>query len=259
MFCLICAWIIGFSKQSWGWWFEMPSSSLWRHCDFFFFFSAPFICDDGEEIPGEWECDWYADCSDGSDEINCEAGEWRILKSGFWLAGSTTANQLGFSHGAKWATKQFNISFTAGPPWLLIGRCLFCRSGILKHSFRLAGDKLPVPANQKPVLKVYVKYHWFSLRMEWAVKQANIYLASDWLAAALKRKCCHFDEILFTDCTESCHFDNFRCSQWWKFRQNDDISVSVCAANQSETGFENFILTHFSNIYIITVDKCLCW
>ena len=46
---------------------------------------------------------------------------------------------------------------------------------------------------------------------------------------ALKRKCCHFDEILITDCTESCHFDNFRCSKWWKFRQNDDISVSVCA------------------------------
>ena len=43
----------------------------------------------------------------------------------------------------------------------------------------------------------------------------------------LKRKCCHFDEILITDCTESCHFDNFRCSQWLKFRQNDDISVSV--------------------------------
>ena len=21
------------SKQSWGWWFEMPSSSLWRHCN----------------------------------------------------------------------------------------------------------------------------------------------------------------------------------------------------------------------------------
>ena len=44
---------------------------------------------------------------------------------------------------------------------------------------------------------------------------------------SLKRKCCHFDEILITDCTESCHFDNFRCSQWWKFRQNDNISVSV--------------------------------
>ena len=22
-----------FSKQSWGWWFETPSCSLWRHCD----------------------------------------------------------------------------------------------------------------------------------------------------------------------------------------------------------------------------------
>ena len=22
-----------FSKQSWGWWFEMPSRSMWRHCN----------------------------------------------------------------------------------------------------------------------------------------------------------------------------------------------------------------------------------
>ena len=43
----------------------------------------------------------------------------------------------------------------------------------------------------------------------------------------LKRKCCYFDEIFITGCTESCHFDNFQCSKWWRFRQNDDISVSV--------------------------------
>ena len=44
---------------------------------------------------------------------------------------------------------------------------------------------------------------------------------------SLKRKCRHFDEIFVTGGTESCHFDNFRCSQWWKFHRNDDISVSV--------------------------------
>ena len=43
----------------------------------------------------------------------------------------------------------------------------------------------------------------------------------------LKCKCCHFDEIFITGCTGSCHFDNFRCSQWWKFHQNDNISVTV--------------------------------
>ena len=31
--CLICAWIKPLSKQSWGWWFETPSGSLWRHCN----------------------------------------------------------------------------------------------------------------------------------------------------------------------------------------------------------------------------------
>ena len=44
----------------------------------------------------------------------------------------------------------------------------------------------------------------------------------------LKRKCHHFDEIFITGCTGSCQNDNnFQCSQWWKFCQNDKIFVSV--------------------------------
>ena len=30
---LICALTKRLSKQSWGWWFETPSRSLWRHCN----------------------------------------------------------------------------------------------------------------------------------------------------------------------------------------------------------------------------------
>ena len=33
----------------------------------------------------------------------------------------------------------------------------------------------------------------------------------------LRDKCPHFDEIFVTSYTRSCHFDNFRCCQWWKF------------------------------------------
>ena len=33
MFILICALNKRLSKQSWGWWFEIPSHSLWRHCN----------------------------------------------------------------------------------------------------------------------------------------------------------------------------------------------------------------------------------
>ena len=33
MFPLICALNKRLSKQSWGWWFETPSRSLWRHCN----------------------------------------------------------------------------------------------------------------------------------------------------------------------------------------------------------------------------------
>ena len=47
----------------------------------------------------------------------------------------------------------------------------------------------------------------------------------------LKRKCRRFDEIFITGCTESCQNDNFQCSQWWKFHQNDNISVSVYICN----------------------------
>ena len=45
------------------------------------------------------------------------------------------------------------------------------------------------------------------------------------LTATLKRKCLHFGEIFITGYTGRCQ--NFQCSQWWKFRQNDDIFVSV--------------------------------
>ena len=55
-----------------------------------------------------------------------------------------------------------------------------------------------------------------------------------WLQS-LKRKCRHFDEIFITGCTGSCHFDNFQCGQWWKFRQNYTIFVSVNVLRTSET------------------------
>ena len=43
----------------------------------------------------------------------------------------------------------------------------------------------------------------------------------------LKRKCRHFDGIFITGCAVSCQNHNLRCSQWRKFRQNDDISFWV--------------------------------
>ena len=52
----------------------------------------------------------------------------------------------------------------------------------------------------------------------------------DMAGYTLKRKCLHFDEIFITGCTESCQNDNFQCSQWWKFRQNDDFSFQCMHA-----------------------------
>ena len=33
MFSLICVWISGWVKKTWGWWFETLSWSFWRHCN----------------------------------------------------------------------------------------------------------------------------------------------------------------------------------------------------------------------------------
>ena len=47
-------------------------------------------------------------------------------------------------------------------------------------------------------------------------------------AVILKQKW-HFDEIFITECTERCHSQNFRFSQWWTFGQND-ISMETFSA-----------------------------
>ena len=52
----------------------------------------------------------------------------------------------------------------------------------------------------------------------------------------LKWTCCHFKEIFITGCTRSCQNDNFLCSQWRKFPQNDDVFITVfvrCAYSMS--------------------------
>ena len=59
----------------------------------------------------------------------------------------------------------------------------------------------------------------------------------------LKQKCRHFDEIFITGCTESCQNDNFRCSQWLKFHQNDNISVSVNTNGTNDLHFNEIFQT----------------
>ena len=61
--------------------------------------------------------------------------------------------------------------------------------------------------------------------------QNSIVFQSHLYPTSLKQKCRHFDEIFITGCTGSCHFDNFQCSQWWTFHQNEDFSVSMLEAN----------------------------
>ena len=55
------------------------------------------------------------------------------------------------------------------------------------------------------------------------------------------RLCCRWQNF-----HQDCYFDNYRCRQWRNFRQNDDISVSVCKAKNMDAAFFFFFLCgHF--------------
>ena len=115
---------------------------------------------------------------------------------------------------------------------------------LLNHSIRLTSKK-----TSKPATDPFVKgIHWWPVDCAhkgpvtrevfpcdaFVVEYAGCPLVNRYftifLWCTLKRKCLHFDEIIITGCTGSCQNDNFQCSQWWKFRQNDDIFVSVSRA-----------------------------
>ena len=66
----------------------------------------------------------------------------------------------------------------------------------------------------------------------------------------LTRKC-HLYEIFITGCTGSCHFDNFQCSQWWKFHQNDNSSISVCTLHCSSYTLHCASYTHHCASYTL--------
>ena len=63
--------------------------------------------------------------------------------------------------------------------------------------------------------------HWFN--------SLALYYMTEWklnkTGLSLKWKCHHFDYIFITGCTGRCQNDNFQCSQWREFDQNDNISV----------------------------------
>ena len=64
------------------------------------------------------------------------------------------------------------------------------------------------------------------LILEMATNMAMLFRLQCIEQILLKWKCFHFDEIFITGYTESCQNDNFQCSQWWKFHQNENISIS---------------------------------
>ena len=66
-------------------------------------------------------------------------------------------------------------------------------------------------------------------------------------ALTLNWKCLHFDEIFITGCTGSCQNDNFQCSQWWKFCQNDYIFYSKCSSQSISMHDINIVSSEYSS------------
>ena len=71
------------SKQSWGWWFEMPSCSLWRHCN-----------DNGNPRWQQWRkivdnvrlqiCFWWLGHGPKGNELAIICGERCLIYSASW-------------------------------------------------------------------------------------------------------------------------------------------------------------------------------
>ena len=56
---------------------------------------------------------------------------------------------------------------------------------------------------------------------------------------SLKQQFRHFEEIFVTGCTGSCRFDNFQCSQGWKFHRNGKEDIAVSVMNTQSTVLTN--------------------
>ena len=90
--------------------------------------------------------------------------------------------------------------------------------------------KIDIRKNTRVHQSMHVNKLW--MISNWTFYDTNLYsnvTQACTYTLTLKRKSLHFDEMFITGCTGSCQNDNFQCSQWWKFRQNDDIFVSVHA------------------------------
>ena len=99
-------------------------------------------------------------------------------------------------------------------------------------------------------------HHWLHWKLsKWQLPvQPVIKISSKWRHfrfRTLKRKCLHFDEIFITGFTGSCQNDNFQCSQWLKFRQNDDIFVSVFLVTHVLTFCRNTMATRLIGILVL--------
>ena len=73
MFSVISALIKRLSKNSWGWWFETPSPSLWRHCNVILAFPLKDIwCKMSDDAHGSIGRSYYS-------RINTLLHNWRWL------------------------------------------------------------------------------------------------------------------------------------------------------------------------------------
>ena len=81
------------------------------------------------------------------------------------------------------------------------------------------GFLVPEPSIFKEMIANANKWFIFSKMQQWQIKEYTL--------TSLKQKCRHFDKIFVIGCTGSCQNDKFRWSQCRKFRQSDNIPLSM--------------------------------
>ena len=148
----------------------------------------------------------------------------------------------------------------------------------IKYVHGLAVFCFAVVISWPPSKSIWYIYLYFSRLFHWHGSNCKsamapvMYFWSVWVKSiipnpkqnkmwtALKWKPHHFDEIFITDSNGSCQNDNFLCSQWWNFHQNDNFQLQCMCINLGMyCPYHTLILWHESTTMRSTYSDCFSW
>ena len=200
MYSLICAWIN-------GWGTKREAGDLRHHRARYYVIVIIFPCySTGRRTAVRWHQHQWNN-PEGYGEMNSRNPWHKFI--------STQQESTKSSRGWKfcWITNDFCWTGEYnGKPITTLGAPRIHRK---PYGIMMIADA-PVPNRHQGNNNHHVDFYWDYGAIWMALRNTH----------TLELECLHFDEIFITGCSGSCQNDNFQCSQWWKFRQND-IFVSV--------------------------------